>query len=62
MTGLLGGFTTFSTYLLNFETLLNAHRCSDAFLYLTASVVIGFIALLSGMKGMSVLFSLYPNL
>lgn len=50
MTGLLGGFTTFSTYLLNFETLLNTRQYTDAFLYLTGSIVIGLIALAAGIK------------
>ncbi|MBR1777119.1 MAG: CrcB family protein [Alphaproteobacteria bacterium] len=61
MTGFLGGFTTFSTYLLNFTALLNVHSYTEAFLYLIGSVVIGFIALLLGIKGISCLLSLYPS-
>ena len=49
MTGLLGGFTTFSTYLLNFSTLINGNNYIEAFLYLLLSIVIGLIALMLGM-------------
>lgn len=34
MTGLLGGFTTFSTYLLDFMVLLERQKNPEAFLYL----------------------------
>ena len=50
MTGLLGGFTTFSTYLLNFTTLINAHHPLEAFAYLIGSVLIGSLFLLAGIK------------
>ena len=50
MTGLLGGFTTFSTYLLNFSTLINDNNYIEAFSYLLASIIIGFAALVLGMK------------
>ncbi len=50
MTGLLGGFTTFSTYLLNFTTLANDNRLTEAFLYLIGSVLTGCIFLFAGMK------------
>ena len=50
MTGLLGGFTTFSTYLLNFSTLISDNNYMEAFLYLLLSIVIGLMALLFGMK------------
>ncbi len=50
MTGLLGGFTTFSTYLLNFITLINTNNTTEAFLYLTGSVLIGSLFLLAGIK------------
>lgn len=50
MAGMLGGFTTFSTYLLNFATLINSNNTAEAFAYLLLSVVIGFGALLLGMK------------
>ena len=53
MTGLLGGFTTFSTYLLNFSTLINGNNYIEAFLYLLLSIVIGLIALMLGMKCMT---------
>ena len=55
MTGLLGGFTTFSTYLLNFSTLINSNQDFEAFIYLLLSIIIGLIALMFGMKCMNVL-------
>ena len=53
MTGLLGGFTTFSTYLLNFSTLISENNYTEAFSYLLLSIVIGLIALIFGMKCMT---------
>lgn len=53
MTGLLGGFTTFSTYLLNFSTLVNGDHLFEAFAYLLLSIVIGLCALVLGMKSVS---------
>ena len=50
MTGLLGGFTTFSTYLLNFSTLMAENNCFQAFAYLLLSVLVGLMALMLGMK------------
>lgn len=57
MTGLLGGFTTFSTYLLNFSTLISDNQWLEAFAYLLLSVIIGLCALLLGMKSTSLLIS-----
>jgi CrcB protein len=53
MTGLLGGFTTFSTYLLNFSTLINENNYIEAFLYLLLSIVVGLMALVLGVKYMT---------
>ena len=50
MTGLLGGFTTFSTYLLDFMVLLERQKTTEAFFYLLCSVAVGILALLVGMK------------
>lgn len=50
MTGLLGGFTTFSTYLLNFITLLNENKIAEGFIYLLISVLLGSLFLLTGIK------------
>ncbi len=50
MTGLLGGFTTFSTYLLNFITLLNENKIVEGFAYLLISVIVGSLFLLAGIK------------
>ena len=55
MTGLLGGFTTFSTYLLNFTTLIAENKYTEAFLYLLLSIIIGVIALVLGMKCMTMI-------
>lgn len=49
ITGLLGGFTTFSTYMLDFGNLLNSQKTLEAFIYLLGSIVIGIVALFSGM-------------
>lgn len=49
MTGLLGGFTTFSTYLLDFSHLLSNQKTAEAFIYLLGSVLIGLIFLYLGM-------------
>ena len=54
-TGLLGGFTTFSTYLLNFVTLISENKHTEALIYLLLSVLIGLIALLLGMKAAALL-------
>lgn len=53
MTGLLGGFTTFSTYLLNFSTLISRNNWFEAFAYLLLSVIIGLSALMLGIKSIS---------
>lgn len=50
MTGLLGGFTTFSTYMLDFVTLLQAHRMGEAVIYLIISIILGVACLIFGMK------------
>ncbi len=50
MTGLLGGFTTFSTYLLNFITLYAGEQKLEAILYLAGSVIVGCVFLLLGME------------
>lgn len=50
MTGLLGGFTTFSTYLLNFITLLNENKIVEGFAYLITSVLVGSLFLLAGIR------------
>ena len=47
MTGLLGGFTTFSTYMLDFGLLVNNHRSTEAVLYLLGSLVAGVSGFLS---------------
>lgn len=49
MTGLLGGFTTFSTYMLDFGLLVNNHRSTEAVLYLLGSLVAGVSGLFAGM-------------
>jgi fluoride ion exporter CrcB/FEX len=50
MTGLLGGFTTFSTYLLNFITLINQNNHLEGYFYLIGSVIVGSAFLVLGMK------------
>ena len=55
MTGLLGGFTTCSTYLLDFAVLLERQKTAEALLYLLLSVGAGFAAVTAGMKATAVL-------
>lgn len=50
MTGLLGGFTTFSTYLLDFVKLLDSNSAWEATIYLTLSIILGVLALILGIK------------
>ena len=40
ITGLLGGFTTFSTYMLDFNLLLGSRRFYEALFYLLGSVAV----------------------
>lgn len=49
MTGLLGGFTTFSTYILDFNTLINQSNFTQAFLYLLTSICVGCLFFRLGM-------------
>lgn len=50
MTGLLGGFTTFSTYMLDFGNLLESERWFEGWLYLLASLGLGICFLFLGLK------------
>lgn len=50
MTGLCGGFTTFSAFTLDSIGLLKEQRINLFFLYILASVVLGVIATYAGMK------------
>ena len=45
ITGLLGGFTTFSTYMLDFNLLLGSRRIYEALFYLLGSVAVGIVFL-----------------
>lgn len=50
VTGLLGGFTTFSTYMLDFNLLLGSRRIYEALFYLLGSVAVGIAFLAVGIK------------
>lgn len=50
MTGLLGGFTTFSTYLLDFAVLCEKDNFFEAAAYLLLSVAVGLTFLYIGIK------------
>ena len=50
MTGLCGGFTTFSAFTLEGTGLLKENRTGLFFLYIAASVVVGLLATYAGMK------------
>jgi len=56
-TGILGGFTTFSTFSLDAVGLWERGEASAAILYASASVILAFIAMFAGMvlvRGMAV--------
>ncbi len=55
MTGVLGGFTTFSTYMLDFGQLVGASRHWEAAAYLLLSIVIGVASLFAGMAAARVI-------
>lgn len=50
ITGLLGGFTTFSTYMLDFNLLINSQKPFEGLIYLLGSVIVGIVFLFIGMK------------
>lgn len=50
MVGFLGAFTTFSTFELEIWNLLKEDRYAIAFLYLSSSVIIGFLGVVAGIK------------
>lgn len=50
ITGLLGGFTTFSTYLLDFITLINNGKYLEGASYLLLSILVGLVFLILGFK------------
>ncbi|MBS1759064.1 MAG: fluoride efflux transporter CrcB [Bacteroidetes bacterium] len=50
MTGLCGGFTTFSAFTLEGIGLIKENRLTDFLLYVIGSVLIGLLATLLGMK------------
>jgi CrcB protein len=47
--GVLGGYTTFSTYVLDTRGMLAAGRVPEAFGYVAASIVLGLIAVVAGL-------------
>ena len=50
ITCLLGGFTTFSTYMLDFGNLMTSAKMTEGFLYLLGSLVLGIGFLFIGIK------------
>lgn len=50
ITGMLGGFTTFSTYMLDFGTLVSNQRLGEALLYLLGSLFLGIAFLYLGIR------------
>lgn len=50
ITGILGGFTTFSTYMLDFGTLAGGQRWGEAWFYLLGSLILGIACLFVGMR------------
>jgi CrcB protein len=49
MTGILGGYTTFSAFSLEFATLYERGNMTAAFGYVSASVVLGLLAVFAGL-------------
>ncbi len=56
MTGMLGGFTTFSTYMLDFCLLMGRQQTAEAFLYLLGSLMLGVAFLYLGIYAGKILF------
>ncbi|MBY0462324.1 MAG: fluoride efflux transporter CrcB [Alphaproteobacteria bacterium] len=50
ITGLLGGFTTFSAFSLDFVLLMEQGKWTHAFLYAFASISLSVLALIGGME------------
>ena len=50
ITGMLGGFTTFSTYMFDFGNLMTNAKMIEGFLYLLGSLVLGIGFLFIGIK------------
>lgn len=50
ITGLLGGFTTFSTYMLDFNLLINNQKTYEGLVYLLGSIIVGIGFLFIGIK------------
>lgn len=50
ITGLLGGFTTFSTYMLDFGNLVTNQKIWEGLLYLLGSLALGIVFLFIGIK------------
>lgn len=55
ITGLCGGFTTFSTFSIENYSLWENQQFATLILYIVLSVLIGFIAVFSGMKFQNIL-------
>jgi CrcB protein len=49
-TGVLGGFTTFSTYVVDTRTLLAAHRVAEAMAYAGLTLLAGLLAVVAGLR------------
>jgi fluoride exporter len=47
--GVLGGYTTFSTYVLDTRGMIAAGRAPEAFAYVAASIALGLVAVLAGL-------------
>lgn len=56
-TGILGGFTTFSAFSLDFATLVERRSFELAGVYLVASVGVSLLAIFAGLKAGRMLFS-----
>lgn len=50
ITGILGGFTTFSTYMLDFGTLVTNQRVAEGLAYMFGSLAAGTVCLFLGLR------------
>lgn len=50
VTGMLGGFTTFSTYMLDFGNLVTNQKIWEGIVYLLGSLALGIVFLFIGIK------------
>lgn len=61
MVGILGGFTTFSTYALDFVSMLKDGETIKAIAYILATNILGILAVVLGIYLMNLIFKLWAQ-